>query len=143
AVAVLQGSKDLRALAYLAVAKLWEEGLPAFLGFLPIAASWLEDYWEGVRPLVEDDGGQVDAVARQNALSCFADPMAVLYQVRRSPLIVSRVHGRFNFSDIDTLMTPVPGAAAVTASAQLAAAVGDTPSEDLQSLHSCLEVAIG
>ena len=93
----LAKSKDLRLLAYLGTALLRTDGLPAFASTLTSASQWIETYWPQVYPLL-DDG---DAMARRNALNCFADPMAVVDRVWRLPLVASRQHGRFSLRDID------------------------------------------
>lgn len=72
-------SKDLRVLAHLAAALLRTEGIDAFFETLSVAAHWLETYWADVYPRL-DDG---DATARQSALACFADPMAVVERLSR------------------------------------------------------------
>jgi type VI secretion system protein ImpA len=90
-------SKDLRLLAYLGTAALRTDGgLPAFAGTLTTAAEWLEKFWPNVYPALDED-----AIARRNALNCFADPMAVVDRVWRLPLVSSRQHGRFGLRDIE------------------------------------------
>jgi type VI secretion system protein ImpA len=92
----LSKSKDLRLLAYLGTALLRTDGLPAFAQILTTASQWLETYWAQVYPALEED-----AIARRNALNCFADPMAVVDRVWRLPLVASRQHGRFSLRDIE------------------------------------------
>ena len=93
----LRKTKDLRVLAYLATAFLRTDGLPAFTRTLTTASQWLETYWPQLYPLL-DEG---DAIARRNALNCFADPMAVVDRVWRLPIVESRQHGRFSLRDVD------------------------------------------
>lgn len=92
----LTRSKDLRLLAYLGTALLRTDGLPAFTTVLTTASQWLENYWPQVYPALDED-----AIARRNALNCFADPMAVVDRVWRLPLVVSRQHGRYSLRDIE------------------------------------------
>ena len=62
-------------------------------------------YWPAVYPLVDED-----AVFRQNALNCFADPVAMIDGLRRAPLVSSRQHGRFSLRDLDIVAGQVtPG----------------------------------
>jgi type VI secretion system protein ImpA len=89
-------SKDLRLLAYLATALLRTDGLMAFTQTLTTASTWLETYWPQVYPPLDED-----AIARRNALNCFADPMAVVDRVWRLPLVTSRQHGRYSLRDIE------------------------------------------
>jgi type VI secretion system protein ImpA len=92
----LNKSKDLRLLAYLGTASLRTDGLPAFAGVLTTASQWLETYWPQVYPALDED-----AIARRNALNCFADPMAVIDRIWRLPLVTSRQHGRYSLRDIE------------------------------------------
>jgi type VI secretion system protein ImpA len=92
----LNKSKDLRLLAYLGTAALRTDGLPAFAHVLTTASQWLETYWPNVYPALDED-----AIARRNALNCFADPMAVVDRIWRLPLVTSRQHGRYSLRDIE------------------------------------------
>ena len=92
----LHKSKDLRLLAYLGAAVLRTEDLRAFAHVLTTASQWLETYWAQLYPPLDED-----AIARRNALNCFADPMAVVDRVWRLPLVASRQHGRFSLRDIE------------------------------------------
>jgi type VI secretion system protein ImpA len=125
-------SKDLRLLAHLGAALLRTDGLPAFFGTLKVASSWLESYWPGVYPLVDED-----AIARRNALNCFADPMAIVERLRRVPLVDSRQHGRFGLRDVDLATGQVPvGAADVRPDeAAIHAAFAETPVDHLTTLQ--------
>lgn len=96
-------SKDLRLLAYLGTALLRTDGLPAFAQVLTTAAHWIEAYWPQVYPLLDED-----AIARRNALNCFADPMAVVDRIWRLPLVSSRQHGRFSLRDLDIASGQAP-----------------------------------
>ena len=92
----LNKSKDLRLLAYLGTALLRTDGLPAFAGVLTTASQWLDTYWAQVYPALDED-----AIARRNALNCFADRMAVIDRIWRLPLVTSRQHGRYSLRDIE------------------------------------------
>ena len=71
ALAGLKISKDLRLLSFLGIAVLRTEGIPAFARTLGIASHWLAVYPTQVFPVIDED-----ALFRQNALNCFADPAA-------------------------------------------------------------------
>jgi type VI secretion system protein ImpA len=92
----LRRSKDLRVLAHLGSAALRTDGLPAFCDTLVAASHWLETYWPGIYPLVDED-----AVVRRNALNNFADHAAVVDGLRRVSLVTSRQHGRFSLRDVE------------------------------------------
>jgi type VI secretion system protein ImpA len=139
ALAALRTSKDLRLLAHLGAASLRLEGIPAFVETLTVASSWLKSYWSQVYPLVDED-----PIFRQNALNCFADPVAVMDGLRRAPLVSHRQHGRFSVRDLDVAagQTTPSGDEARPDGAQISAAFAATPIGDLQSLQSTLDGAL-
>ena len=74
---------------------------------LTTASQWLDHTGRRCIPLLDED-----AIARRNALNCFADPMAVVDRVWRLPLVDSRQHGRFSLRDIEIARgQATPGAA--------------------------------
>lgn len=95
-VEALSQSKDLRVLTHLAAAVIRTDGAADFFAALSTAASWLENYWDAVHPLIDED-----ALLRRNALNCFADRLAVIDALRRSPLIVHPQLGAVSVRDID------------------------------------------
>ena len=139
ALAALRTSKDLRLLTYLGAAALRTDGIPAFADALSIAAQWLETYWAHVFPLVDED-----AVFRQNALNCFADPVAVIDGLRRVPLVSHRQHGRFSLRDVDIVSgQATPGEKEERPDeAQINAAFGATPLGELTVLHGSINGAM-
>jgi len=139
ALAALQASKDLRLLAHLGAATLRVEGIPAFAQTLTVASSWLESYWANVYPLVDED-----AIFRQNALNCFADPVAVIDGLRRAPLVSSRQHGRFSIRDLDIVAGQVTLGESEPRpdQAQIDAAFGATPIDELKLLRESINGAL-
>jgi type VI secretion system protein ImpA len=89
-------SKDLRVLTHFAAAVLRTEGIPAFARTLGVASHWLAVYPTQVYPLIDED-----ALFRQNALNCFADPVAIVDGLRRTPIVSHRQHGRFSLRDLE------------------------------------------
>jgi hypothetical protein len=73
-----------------------DDGLAAFADTLNVAAGWLETLWPHAFPLASDD----DVMMRRNALSSFADSMAVVEGLRRLPLVRGR-HGTVTLRDMD------------------------------------------
>jgi type VI secretion system protein ImpA len=132
ALEALGRSKDLRLLAHLGAALLRTEGLVAFSGTLCVASHWLETYWAGSYPLVDED-----ALLRRNALNCFADPMAVIDGLRRLPLVASRQHGTFSLRDIDiaTGQMPSPDGESRPDERRIDAAFAEMPLEQLHELQ--------
>jgi type VI secretion system protein ImpA len=91
----LRKSKDLRALAYLAVSVLRTEGLAGYAELVGVAARWLETDWPGVFPRVDED-----VIFRASAVNCLADHRAVVEGLRRTPLVEHKQLGRFSLRDV-------------------------------------------
>jgi type VI secretion system protein ImpA len=111
----------------------------AFSRTLQVASQWLQTYWAGTYPLVDED-----AVLRRNALNCFADPMAVIDGLRRLPLVVSRQHGSFSLRDFDIAtgqMQPSDGDGRPDEN-RIIAAFAEMPVEHLQQLQHAASAAI-
>jgi type VI secretion system protein ImpA len=134
----LNKSKDLRLLAYLGTALLRTDGLPAFAGVLTTASQWLETYWPQVYPALDED-----AIARRNALNCFADPMAVVDRIWRLPLVTSRQHGRYSLRDIEIARgQAAPGPLeAKPDEAAISSALQELSLEDLTALDASVTAA--
>lgn len=135
----LQKSKDLRLLVHLGTALLRTDGLPAFVDTVNVASRWLEEYWGETYPQVDGDG-----ILRRSALNCFADPVAVIDALRRTPIVRSRQHGAFSLREIDVASGQVPPAAgeARKDEAQVNAAFGTIPVEDLTALEQRVAGAV-
>jgi type VI secretion system protein ImpA len=92
----LAESKDLRVLAHLAAAVIRTDGVPTFFEVLSTAAQWLESFWDGVHPRVNED-----ALLRRNALNCLADRIAVIDALRRAPLVMVPQLGAVSVRDLE------------------------------------------
>jgi type VI secretion system protein ImpA len=128
----LHKSKDLRLLVHLGTALLRTDGLPAFVRTVSIASRWLDDYWGETYPQVDGDG-----ILRRSALNCFADPIAVVDALRRTPIARSLQHGTFSLREIDVasgVVPPAPGEARKD-EAQINAAFAAMPIEELSALE--------
>ena len=139
ALSALRTSKDLRLLTHLAAAILRTDGIPAFAETLGVAAHWLAVHPTQVYPLADED-----AMFRQNAMNCFADPVAVIDGLRRMPLVSSRQHGRFSLRDLDILAGQVPPTDKDVRAdqAQVNAAFDDTVLDELKTLLATIESGI-
>jgi type VI secretion system protein ImpA len=142
ALAALAKSKDLRLLVHLGTALLRTDGVAAFSETLAIASDWLETYWGQLYPLVDAD--DKDAIRRKNALSCFADPMAVVDAIRRVPLVSSRQHGTFSLRDVDiaTHQQAPGGKDAEVDENRVNAAFASMPGAELTRLHESVVSAV-
>jgi type VI secretion system protein ImpA len=103
ALALLQESRDLRILAHLAAATLRTGTLADALSIFPIIDIWLTSHWDDVYPKVDED-----AIARRNALNCFADRVAILDPLRRLPLLSHPRVGPLSLRDIDIALGMQP-----------------------------------
>lgn len=134
AVQCLGKSKDIRALTHLGAAALRTKGLPAFVTTLGVAAKWLEEYWPGVYPLVDED-----AVLRSNAVSAFADRVAIVLGLR-SAVLVSGPIGRFSLRDLESVTasrsTDESGGSDDSA---VRAAFAAMPIDELRALHAAAQ----
>jgi type VI secretion system protein ImpA len=133
ALETLKTSKDLRLLAHLGSALLRTDGVPAFADTLDVASQWLEQHWERVYPLVDED-----AIFRRNALNCFGDPVAVVDGLRRTALVSSRQHGRFSLRDLDVAAGQATQAEGKVEGAQIKAAFAAMPIDELKGLSDAV-----
>jgi len=136
----LEQSKDLRLLAHFAAAALRLDGWRGFLGSLHVTALWLEQHWDKVYPLVDED-----AILRKNALSCLSDRMAIIDGVRRTPIIENKQLGRFALRDIELAtgkLTPTEADTAPPTESEVTAALTAFPIEELQPLEQQFASAI-
>jgi type VI secretion system protein ImpA len=132
----LAQSRDLRLLVHLAAATLRLEGIAPFCALLSVADRWLSEQWELVFPRLADD-----ALLRKNALSCLADPVAIVAHFRRVPMISHRQFGSVTLRDIELTtgqpdsMEEEPGAPDPR---RIEATLAATPSTELEALVAVL-----
>jgi type VI secretion system protein ImpA len=139
ALKALAQSRDLRLLTHLAAATLRVEGIKAFCVVLTVADCWLTQCWDLVFPRVQDD-----ALLRQNALNCLADPMAIVAPLRRSPIISQRQFGTFTLRDVELATGQLEATDTdrnAPGSAQIEAALAAAPIEELSILVGELAAA--
>ncbi len=94
--AVLAQSRDIRVLAHLTAAALRTHTLAETLGVFPLLHTWLTHHFDAVYPVLEED-----AIARRNALNCFADRVAIVDPLRRLPILTHAQVGPLSLRDID------------------------------------------
>jgi len=130
-------SKDLRVLAYLGSAVLRTDGLNSFAQVLDAASKWLETWWDQAFPRVDED-----AVLRRNALSAFADRMAVVDGVRRVALLAHRQLGSLSVRDMEIATGQIPrpeGEGQQVDGAYVNAMLSASSIEELERLRSTLD----
>lgn len=135
----LTKSKDLRLLAHLGAAVLRTEGLGAFSETVAVASDWIDTFWSGVYPVVDED-----AILRRNALNCFADQIAVIDGLRRAPLVTSRQHGTVSLRDVEISSGHVqPGNGETRRDeGQIAATFAAMPFDELQQVKERVEKTV-
>lgn len=125
ALTALGQSRDLRLLAHLAAATVRIDGLKAFCALLPVAERWLTEQWDLAYPRVDED-----AVLRKNALSCFADRMAIIDPLRRAPIAAQRQLGSISLRDLELAtgqLTPTESDGEVPDMARIEATLAGSP----------------
>jgi type VI secretion system protein ImpA len=77
-------------------------------------------------------------------LNCFADPVAVVDGLRRVPIVSNRQHGRFSLRDLDVAAGQIAAGQSEEKpdEAQISAAFGATPIEELQALSESVSRAL-
>jgi type VI secretion system protein ImpA len=103
ALALLQESRDLRIVAHLVAAAAHIGTLNDVLSIFPLIDQWLTTHWDDIHPKVDED-----AIARRNALNCFADRVAITDPLRRLPLLEHPQVGALSLRDIDIAMGVQP-----------------------------------
>jgi type VI secretion system protein ImpA len=107
---LLERTRDLRVLTYLAVARLHLTGLSGFAEVLSQIRWQLEHRWPHVHPQLDPEDAH-DPTLRANALLRLRDPIGVLRGIRDLPL-ADTPRGTVNWRDIATargLIEPEPG----------------------------------
>ena len=136
----LAQSHDLRVLAHLAAALVRIDGLNTFCSVITVADRWLGEHWSEVFPRIDED-----AILRRNALNSFADRMAILDAVRRTPVLSHRQMGSFSLRDLELAMgqlTPVDADAKAPNLAQIEATLAGTPPPELAQLSEALQAGM-
>jgi type VI secretion system protein ImpA len=139
--AALAESHDLRLLAHLAAALVRIEGLITFSKVITVADRWLGGNWDQVFPRIDED-----AVLRRNALNSFADRMAIVDAVRRTPVVSHRQLGSFSLRDLELAqgqLTPTEADVKAPNLAQIEATLAGTPPAELADLSAALQSAMG
>ena len=151
AMAVLQGSHDLRAAVFLADALLHAEGLTGFAAVAAYIRGCVEQYWDSCHPELDPDDDD-DPTMRINAVQGLCGqpgeaggPSPVYTSLRRVALSESRGFGSFSLRDIEIAdghirapeeMETPPDIGAVTSSFQ------DTPEAVIAARRGAAQSAL-
>src|SRR5215472_8638961 len=133
----LEKSKDLRILAHLGCAVLRTDRLEPFVQVVSAASKWLDTWWDQVFPRVDED-----AVLRRNALSAFADRMAIVDGFRRVALLAHRQLGLLSVRDMEIANGRLPkpeGEAQQPDETYVNAMLSASSMEELERVRSLLD----
>jgi type VI secretion system protein ImpA len=140
-VALFDSVKSLRVAVLLTKAATAREGLPGMAAGLGLIRGLLEQYWDHVDPLIDDDG---DATERMHSLGELGSVEGYIRLVRKSTLVSSQAVGKFTIRDYlmasDHLDAPA-GEEAPQVSV-INQALMDTPLEELQQTLAMLDQAV-
>ena len=134
----LAKSKDLRVLAHLAASVARIEGLESLTLTLEAAAGWVETFWDTVYPRIDGD-----FAPRCNALSGFADRMAIVDAVRRQSFLSHKELGSCSYRDIEiaTGGTAQDASGETVDPAAVQGLIQAVPLEDLTALEATVSRA--
>jgi len=142
---LLTRSKDLRVAVHLTRALLARHGMAGMADGLNLVHQLLETYWDGVHPRLDPDYDN-DPTLRVNSLLPLADPTGFVAKIRATPVVSSRMLGRFSLRDylIATGEMPAPASSDTTPPdvAQIEGAFEEASDEDLGETNAVLEAAI-
>ncbi|KRE89967.1 type VI secretion protein [Frateuria sp. Soil773] len=144
---LLGRSRDLRVAVYLATAWMRTSGLAGWAAGLRLIRGFLEDFWDGVHPLLdaEDDD---DPTARVNAVVPIGDLLGVLGYLRTTSFVQSPRLGRFSLRDLRIANGTLKIAAAEDGASELPtmtiieACCQDCPEEQLSAAAAAINEAL-
>ncbi len=92
-------TKDLRVAVLLTRGLLNTGGLAGFSDGLSVVHGLVERYWDGIHPQLDPD--DKDPIMRVNILSSLTDAGTTIQELKRVPLVSSRVLGSFGLRDVE------------------------------------------
>jgi type VI secretion system protein ImpA len=100
AVELLRRTKDLRVAVQLTRSLLRTDGAAGLNQGIALITGMLERYWDSIYPQLDPEDGN-DPTFRLNSLANLADWDGMVRALRETPLVTSRVLGRFSLRDIE------------------------------------------
>ncbi|MCO8120412.1 type VI secretion system protein TssA [Stieleria sp. TO1_6] len=98
ALALLDRTKDMRVVTYLARAVLHQDGIVGFEQAIGLLRGYVETYWDSVHPELDHDDDD-DPTYRTNTLIMLCDEETFVRDLRETPLVSSRAMGQFSLRD--------------------------------------------
>jgi type VI secretion system protein ImpA len=97
---LLERTRDLRVLAYAAIASIHTRGLIEFRDNLKLLKVYLQDLWDFVHPQLDPDDNN-DPLSRLNTLDFFNDRKHVTAGLERLKLVELKGVGKFGLREVD------------------------------------------
>ncbi|HEU0200030.1 MAG TPA: type VI secretion system protein TssA [Burkholderiaceae bacterium] len=143
AIDLLARTRDLRIGVSLAQALLRTDGVAGFSDGLAVVAGLLQNLWDQVHPQLDPDDGN-DPTMRVNAIAALCDAETTLRGLRETPLVSSRVHGRFSLRDLEVAAgdVPPPADSKPPEMSVIDGAFMDAPLEEVQQVLAALDGAL-
>jgi len=140
---LLERTKDLRLLVELARCNLSMEGLLGFGEAIALLRQSLEKYWDTIHPQLDPDDDN-DPTSRINILLILCDRDSFLLPLLTTPLVESRMAGRFSLRDAQFATGKVPVPAGQTASqlTVIQGAFSDVPPESVKATQEALKSSL-
>lgn len=135
ALSILERTKDLRTGVYLIRALVNTDGVAGLHDGLALLRGMVEQYWEPVHPRLDPDDNN-DPMLRVNTLMSLCDRDSTLRDVRETPLVSSKVLGRFGLRDVDVAtgkLSPTDSEGEPPKMSQIEAAFTECPLDDLRA----------
>ncbi|WP_152220306.1 type VI secretion system protein TssA [Pseudomonas sp. SCB32] len=130
---LLNRTKDLRVLAYLARARSELEGLPGYGEVLEVALQWLERYWDDIYPRIQVEGEE-DPMLRINAIAALMDT-AGIGRTLRNALVLQGSFGSFSLRDLESHLDTEPGTPGSSSDERLQLLLNGRESAELKAVR--------
>lgn len=105
--ALFSRTKDLRVAVLLTRAALNVEGISGLTDGLHVIRKLLEDYWDTVYPLLDEEDDD-DPTFRVNAILNLADQSGILKELLLTPIVSAKLAGRFSLRDVRVAQGDLP-----------------------------------
>ena len=140
---LLERTRDLRLLVELARCNLSMEGLIGFTEAIALLRQSLENYWDTIHPQLDPDDDN-DPTSRINILLILCDRDSFLLPLLTTPLVDSRLAGRFSLRDAQfaTGKVTVPAGQTAPQLTVIQGAFSDVPPESVKDTQDALKSSL-
>jgi type VI secretion system protein ImpA len=140
---LVERTRDLRVACTLALGLLKTEGFPAFAEGLALVRGYLEGFWPTVHPQLDPEDNN-DPTVRVNTVASLTDKVTTVDSLRATPIVASRLLGRFSLQDIEISRgeIPTPAGEEPVKAQTIEAAFGESDLEELRANTSGVRDAL-